>query len=77
MKDRLFQANREGRLRTVDVTKDIIKEIWDQIAIGDELGKLVESMPRRIQAVINYCRWRAHTVQILYSLVHNIIENKP
>ena len=52
MKDRLFQANREGRPRTVDVTKDVIKEIWDQIAVGDELRKLVESMPRRIQAVI-------------------------
>jgi len=52
MKDHLFQTNRAGRPRIVDVTKNVIKEIWDEIAVGDELRKLVESMPQRIQAVI-------------------------
>jgi len=33
---------REGRPRTIDVTKDVMKDIWDQIAVGDELRRLVE-----------------------------------
>ncbi|RPA95354.1 hypothetical protein L873DRAFT_1813051 [Choiromyces venosus 120613-1] len=39
MKDRLFQANKEGVLRTVDAMKDVTKEIWDDIALDDELHR--------------------------------------
>ncbi|KAG0129488.1 hypothetical protein HOY82DRAFT_488166, partial [Tuber indicum] len=50
---RIKNPNREGRPRTIDTMKDVIKEIWDEIAVGDELQRLVAGMPRRIQAVIS------------------------
>ena len=51
MKDRLFAANQNGQPRTVEETSKLIVQIWNEIS-AEELRRLVESMPERVEAVI-------------------------
>lgn len=51
MKDRLFATNQNGQPQTIEATRELIVKIWDEIS-EDELLRLVESLPDRVEAVI-------------------------
>jgi len=40
----------QGRQRSEDELRGIVRETWDQAVDGNELEELIESMPRKIRA---------------------------